>query len=89
MFCTTVIQFNPWSNKMAIRVKPLKSSLGLTPPLPGSIRAGIPDGRAITLGATLGVPEGESEVVVGSWSGFVSNGPSVVDVLKLEKIKDD
>lgn len=40
------------------------------------------------LGATLGAP-GEDEVVVGTWSGSVSDRLPPVDVLKLEKIRDD
>ena len=74
---------------MAIRVKPFKSSTaGLTPPAPGSIRAGIPDGRTATLGATLGVPVVEDDVAVGTWSGSVSDRLSEVDSLMLEKIRD-
>lgn len=65
--CTTVSQFNPRSNKMAMRVKPFKSSTsGLTPPAPGIILAGSPDGRGATLGATLGVPTVENDVAVGT-----------------------
>lgn len=87
--CATVSQFNPLSNKIAIRVKPSRlSTSGLTPPAPGIILAGSPDGRGATLGATLGVPAVENDVVVGTWSGSVSDRLPDVDSLILEKIKD-
>ena len=71
-------------------VSPLKSSTsGLTPPEPGTIRAGSPDGRVTTLGATLGVPVVENDVAVGTWSGSVNDRLWEVDPLTLEKIKDD
>jgi hypothetical protein len=74
---------------MAIRVKPFRSSTsGLTPPAPGIILAGSPDGRGATLGATLGVPAVENEVAVGTWSGSVSDRLSDTDSLMLEKIRD-
>jgi len=60
----------------------------LTPPAPGIIRAGIPDGRGATLGATLGVPPVENDVDVGTWSGSVSDRLSDVDSTMLEKIND-
>ena len=60
----------------------------MTPPAPGIIRAGIPDGRATTLGAALGVPAVENDVAVGTWSGSVSDRLSDVESPVLEKIKD-
>lgn len=86
---TTVSQFNPRSNKMAIRVKPFKlSTSGLTPPAPGIILAGSPDGRGTTLGGTVGVLLGENVVVAGTWSGFVSVRVSVAGSLTLVTIRD-
>lgn len=85
---TTVSQFNPRSNKIAIREKPFKlSTLGLTPPEPGTILAGSPDGRGTSLGATVGVPVVGDWVFVGTWSGSVSVRILVGVSLMLEKIR--
>jgi hypothetical protein len=74
---------------MAIRVNPFKSSAsGLTPPAPGIILAGSPDGRGATLGATVGVPVVENDVAVGTWSGSVRDRLLEADSLMLEKIRD-
>lgn len=73
-----------------MRVKPFRlSTSGSTPPEPGTIRAGIPDGRETTLGVAAGVPVVENDVDVGTWSGSVSDILSSADPLELEKIKDD
>jgi len=82
---TTPTQGNPRSNEIAIKVKPSKPSPSRLAPPGRTIRAGSPDGKGASLGATFGVPAVEDVDVGRSGSVGLASG---ADSLKLEKLRD-